>query len=83
MLALAAIYTELIRNNGWKDLSSRLGEVVHGLRRDLETNPFDKWGHDMSEAIRFGIRVAFTILDTPQRFIDDAKRVDNAVRRGK
>jgi len=74
------MYHALTRTDGWIDYHARLAQIIEGLKRDLERNPYDEKGRDRSAELRFGLYVARRILEVPDRFIAAEQIVTNALR---
>jgi len=82
ILAQADMFNHLINTPGWVDLAARTNLIVKGLRRDLERNPFDpKTGRDRSDELRAMLFGITQVLDIPNRSIESARKVNEAIRR--
>ena len=82
ILARAEMFNHLVSTPGWQDLAARTNLIVKGLRRDLERNPFDpKTGRDRSDELRAMLFGITRVLDIPNRSIESARQVNEAIRR--
>ena len=78
ILERAALYHQLVRHEAWQDFTARIGQVVIGLRKELEEGMGGKDRPNEIRAMLFAIR---RVLDVPRLAFDAEEAVNKAIRR--